>query len=106
MPRVGRLFLCVAAALFLRAGPAAGHTSGGACVPLTERCEHWSAAIQGPPVATGSRPDEFPGAVAVAGSTVYSAVKGVDLNMGDPYSSIASWVISARDVFTGVERWR
>ncbi len=85
---------------------AVAHTVGGPCVSALENCEKWSVAVQGPPPPAGSRPDEFPSAIATNGTTVFVGVKAVDLNVADPYTSTASWTLAAYDLNTGTERWR
>ncbi len=80
----------MAAAVVLATAPAGAHTVGGSCVAALEHCESWSAAVQGPPVAGGTRPDEFPAAVALSATTAYAGAKAVALNLDDPYSSTAS----------------
>src|SRR5437868_7627157 len=85
---------------------ATAHTVGGPCLSTVENCEKWSAIVQGPPAPAGDRPDEFPSAIAINGTTLFVGVKAVDLNVADPYSSTASWTVAAYDLPTGIERWR
>src|SRR5579864_3420547 len=84
---------------------AIAHTVGGPCSSAVENCENWSATVQGPPVQSGQRPDEFPSAIATSGTTVFVGVKAVSFDTADPYSSTASWTIGAYDITTGAERW-
>src|SRR2546423_4313386 len=85
---------------------ATAHTVGGPCLSTVENCEKWSAIVQGPPAPARDRPDEFPSAIAINGTTLFVGVKAVDLNVADPYSSTASWTVAAYDLATGIERWR
>src|SRR5947209_8694988 len=84
---------------------ATAHTVGGPCASTVENCEDWSATVQGPPVQPGQRPDEFPSAIARNGTTVFAGAKAVSFDVADPYSSTASWAITAYDIKTGAERW-
>ena len=78
------------AAFLLVTASAGAHTVGGPCAAAVEHCERWAATIQGPPTPAGSRPDEFPQAVAVSGTTVYAGVRAVSFDTNDPYASSAS----------------
>ena len=94
------------AMLVMGTAAAGARTPGGPCAPAVDRCERWWTTVQGPPARAGQRPDEFPAAVVVSGSTAYVGVKAVPLDVGDPYASSGSWAIAAYDLATGAERWR
>src|SRR5258708_3670167 len=100
------LGVCSAGALLAMLSLATAHTVGGPCVSTLENCEKWSVIVQGPSRAAGQRPDEFPDAVAVDGTTVFAGVTAVNFDTSDPYSSTASWTLAAYDINTGAERWR
>ena len=100
------LGVCSAAALLAMLGLATAHTVAGLCLPTLENCEKWSVTVQGPPRPAGQRPDDFPTAIAISGTTVFVGVTAVNLNLADAYSSTASWTLAAYDLGTGTERWR
>jgi hypothetical protein len=85
--------------------PAAAHTVGSPCLSTVEQCERWSETVQGPPRSANERPDNFPIAIAMNSTTVFAGVTAVNFNLADPYSSSASWTLTAYDLTTGVERW-
>src|SRR5438105_15458876 len=91
--------------LAIAALPAVAHTVGGPCLSTAEQCERWSETVQGPPRSANERPDNFPIAIAMNSTTVFSGVTAVNFNLDDPYSSSASWTLTAYDLTTGVERW-
>lgn len=97
--------LCGSGVFLALVGFAPAHTVGGPCAPAAENCEKWSQTVQGPARPAGQRPDDFPTALAVSGTTVFAGVKAVNFNTSDPYSSTAVWAIVAYDSSNGSERW-
>src|SRR2546421_6410669 len=100
------LGVCSAGTFLPMLNLATAHTVGGPCLFTLENCEKWSVTVQGPARLAGQRPDDFPSAIAISGTTVFVGVKAVNLNVADAYSSTASWTLAAYDIATGTERWR
>src|SRR5260370_26172057 len=88
--RVAFLVLCFSALLIGLLSLAAAHTVGGLCLSALENCEEWSVTVQGPPRSAGQRPDNFPSAIAIGGTTVFVGVTAVNFDLADAYSSSAS----------------
>jgi hypothetical protein len=88
------------------AAPGSAHPVGQCTADTAlDRCERWSRVYNDTTRTAPHRPDEFATAVASSQAAVFTAVRSVGIDQGNPYEAGSDWVVLAHATGNGELLW-